>query len=109
MILRGAYRVHDSAYKRKKGSGVDISRLRHVLRVDEEECTVDAEPLVTMEQLVAATLRHGLVPKVRNISECYKCCIQPEALPAIGLRRPNSHRGGGGRWCPSSRPLQLVR
>ena len=63
--------MHDSAYTRKKGKGVDISRLRHVLRVDEEECVVDAEPLVSMEQLVAATLRHGLIPKVGALSKCF--------------------------------------
>ena len=42
----------------------DLSLLREVLYVSPDQATVTAEPGVTMEELVAATLPHGLVPKV---------------------------------------------
>lgn len=43
---------------------VDISALRHVLRVDAQARTALVEPNVPMDALVATTLRHGLVPPV---------------------------------------------
>ncbi|KAI1489095.1 hypothetical protein F5X96DRAFT_29373 [Biscogniauxia mediterranea] len=43
---------------------VDTSRLNHVLGVDKDKKTALVEPNVPMDQLVAATLAHGLVPLV---------------------------------------------
>lgn len=43
---------------------VDTSNLRNVLQVNEKAKTVLVEPNVPMDQLVAATLTHGLVPLV---------------------------------------------
>ncbi|KAI9677753.1 MAG: hypothetical protein M1829_002525 [Trizodia sp. TS-e1964] len=43
---------------------VDISSLRNVLHIDPARKTALVEPNVPMDKLVAATLRHGLVPPV---------------------------------------------
>jgi delta24-sterol reductase len=43
---------------------VDISELKHVLRVDTATKTALVEPNVPMDRLVEATLPHGLVPPV---------------------------------------------
>lgn len=43
---------------------VDISALSNVLMVDAQARKALVEPNVPMDQLVAATLRHGLVPPV---------------------------------------------
>lgn len=43
---------------------VDTSRLRHVLTVDTENKTCLVEPNVSMDRLVEATLKYGLVPPV---------------------------------------------
>ncbi|EEP79956.1 predicted protein [Uncinocarpus reesii 1704] len=43
---------------------VDISALTHVLTIDPAAKTALVEPNVPMDKLVAATLRHGLVPPV---------------------------------------------
>ncbi|WP_439380096.1 FAD-binding oxidoreductase [Amycolatopsis lexingtonensis] len=44
--------------------GLDVSGFSHVLRVDPETRTADVEGMVTYEQLVDATLPHGLMPLV---------------------------------------------
>jgi FAD/FMN-containing dehydrogenase len=44
--------------------GLDVSGFTHVLRVDPETLTADVEGMVTYEQLVDATLPHGLMPLV---------------------------------------------
>lgn len=43
---------------------VDTSGMDHVLRVDEQSFTALVEPNVSMEQLIDATLAHGLIPQV---------------------------------------------
>ena len=58
---RGSNRVPNGA---PASARPDLSLLNHVLSVSHDEATVTAEPGVTMEELVAATLPHGLVPKV---------------------------------------------
>jgi FAD/FMN-containing dehydrogenase len=47
-----------------KHPGLDVSGFTHVLRVDPESRTADVEGMVTYEQLVDATLPHGLMPLV---------------------------------------------
>ncbi|KAK2757327.1 hypothetical protein FQN54_004841 [Arachnomyces sp. PD_36] len=47
-----------------QGGVIDTSNLCHVLEVNREARTVLAEPNVPMDQLVNATLPHGLVPPV---------------------------------------------
>jgi FAD/FMN-containing dehydrogenase len=47
-----------------KHPGLDVSGFTHVLRVDPETLTADVEGMVTYEQLVDATLPHGLMPLV---------------------------------------------
>ena len=42
----------------------DLSLLREVLIVSQDDATITAEPGVTMEELVAAALKKGLMPKV---------------------------------------------
>jgi hypothetical protein len=49
---------------RRLDNTVDTRKLNHVLKIDEGAKTVLAEPNVTMEALVDATLPHGLVPLV---------------------------------------------
>ncbi|GAB3144810.1 FAD-binding oxidoreductase [Amycolatopsis stemonae] len=49
---------------RTKHPGLDVSGFTHVLRVDPESRTADVEGMVTYEQLVDATLPHGLMPLV---------------------------------------------
>ncbi|EHR49460.1 FAD/FMN-dependent dehydrogenase [Saccharomonospora marina XMU15] len=44
--------------------GLDVSGFRHVLEVDPHTRTADVEGMVTYEQLVDATLPHGLMPLV---------------------------------------------
>ncbi|WP_253772856.1 FAD-binding oxidoreductase [Goodfellowiella coeruleoviolacea] len=44
--------------------GLDVSRFNRVLRVDPKARTADVQGMVTYEQLVDATLRHGLMPLV---------------------------------------------
>lgn len=55
--------VREDAY-RHQGHALDISSMDRILEVDAENQVVKVEPRVTMEQLVAATLPHGLVPPV---------------------------------------------
>ncbi|MEM1283109.1 MAG: FAD-binding oxidoreductase [Chlamydiota bacterium] len=55
--------VRENSYK-SKGPRLGINKLNRVLNVDKERKIVTVEPRVTMEQLVDATLRHGLVPAV---------------------------------------------
>ena len=50
--------------KLSRSSVVDTSGMRHVLTVDVEKCTALVEPNVSMEQLVDATLIHGLIAPV---------------------------------------------
>ncbi|HEY2062061.1 MAG TPA: FAD-binding oxidoreductase [Amycolatopsis sp.] len=47
-----------------KTPGLDVSGFTHVLRVDPEARTAEVEGMVTYEQLVDATLAHGLMPLV---------------------------------------------
>ena len=47
-----------------KHPGLDVSGFTNVLRVDPETRTADVEGMVTYEQLVDATLPHGLMPLV---------------------------------------------
>jgi FAD/FMN-containing dehydrogenase len=44
--------------------GLDVAALNRVLRVDEEARTADVQGMTTYEDLVAATLPHGLMPQV---------------------------------------------
>jgi len=43
---------------------VDTSQLNHVIKVNIKEKTVLTEPNVPMDALVAATLKHNLIPPV---------------------------------------------
>ena len=47
-----------------KKSVVDISELRHVVKIDKASKTALVEPNVSMDRLVEATLPYGLVPQV---------------------------------------------
>jgi FAD/FMN-containing dehydrogenase len=47
-----------------KHPGLDVSGFTHVLHVDPDARTADVEGMVTYEQLVDATLPHGLMPLV---------------------------------------------
>ncbi|OQO89886.1 FAD-linked oxidase [Saccharomonospora piscinae] len=49
---------------RTTAPGLDVSSLTHVLEVDPVSRTADVEGMVTYEQLVDATLPHGLMPLV---------------------------------------------
>jgi len=49
---------------RSSSNTVDASALKHVLKVDKEKKVAWVEPNVAMDELVAETLKHGLVPKV---------------------------------------------
>ncbi|MCP2255003.1 FAD/FMN-containing dehydrogenase [Prauserella aidingensis] len=48
----------------RAGAGLDVSAFDHVLSVDPVARTADVEGMVTYEQLVDATLPHGLMPLV---------------------------------------------
>lgn len=48
----------------RTSAGLDVSELTHVLDVDPVARTADVEGMVTYEQLVDATLPHGLMPLV---------------------------------------------
>ncbi|EAQ93620.1 hypothetical protein CHGG_01855 [Chaetomium globosum CBS 148.51] len=50
--------------QRREDNTVDTSRMNHVLNVDTTKKTVLVEPNVPMDELVDATLEHGLVPLV---------------------------------------------
>ncbi|WP_197320873.1 FAD-binding oxidoreductase [Saccharomonospora sp. NB11] len=50
--------------RRRDTPGLDVSGLTHVLDVDPVARTADVEGMVTYEQLVDATLPHGLMPMV---------------------------------------------
>ena len=58
---RGSNRVPNGA---SASARPDLSRLRAVLSVSRDDATITAEPGVTMEELVAAALPLGLLPKV---------------------------------------------
>ena len=58
---RGSNRVPNGAPTSERP---DLSLLNQVLAISHDKATVTAEPRVTMEQLVSATLPHGLAPKV---------------------------------------------
>lgn len=62
------YRIHhgstNSTRPKDTIRAVDISALRHVLAVDNVNRTILVEPNVAMDDLVEATLPHGLVPPV---------------------------------------------
>jgi FAD/FMN-containing dehydrogenase len=49
---------------REGGAAIDVSRLSRILAIDVAARTCVAEPLVTFRDLVRATGRHGLVPRV---------------------------------------------
>ena len=49
---------------KKVGPGLDVSGLSRVLEVDPEAMTAEVQGMCTYEDLVAATLPHGLVPYV---------------------------------------------
>jgi len=49
---------------RNSSNTVDASALKNVLKVDIEAKVAWVEPNVAMDELVAETLKHGLVPKV---------------------------------------------
>lgn len=49
---------------RRRDQLVDTSKLNHVLHVDVQKKSVLVEPNVPMDDLVAATLQHGLIPPV---------------------------------------------
>lgn len=53
-----------SAMGRDPRKVVDTSSLNHVLSVDKSKMTTVVEPNVAMDELVAATLEFGLVPRV---------------------------------------------
>lgn len=55
--------VRENAYK-NKGPRLGINTLNRVLQVDKTNKVAIVEPRVTMEELVDATLPHGLVPAV---------------------------------------------
>ena len=50
--------------RRFGGARIDASSLTHLLEIDPEARTCVTEPGVTFEEIVAATLPHGLVPAV---------------------------------------------
>ncbi|OQV08675.1 FAD binding domain-containing protein [Cladophialophora immunda] len=50
--------------ERTRGATVDISKLENVISVSSSKRTCLVEPNVPMDRLVAATLKHGLVPPV---------------------------------------------
>jgi delta24-sterol reductase len=52
------------ASSRNTSNTVDCSTLNHVLRVDRAAKTAWVEPNIAMDQLVEATLKEGLLPKV---------------------------------------------
>ena len=56
---RGSNRVPNGA---SASARPDLSRLRAILSVSRDDATITAEPGVTMEELVAAALPHGLLP-----------------------------------------------
>ena len=58
---RGSNRVPNGA---SASARPDLSRLRAILSVSRDDATITAEPGVTMEELVAAALPLGLLPKV---------------------------------------------
>lgn len=43
---------------------IDVSGLRHVLRIDRDNMLADVEGMTTYDALVSGTLRHGLLPAV---------------------------------------------
>ncbi|WP_372728415.1 FAD-binding oxidoreductase [Nocardioides sp.] len=45
-------------------AGLDVSGLQGVLAIDPVACTADVQGMCTYEDLVSATLAHGLIPKV---------------------------------------------
>jgi FAD/FMN-containing dehydrogenase len=47
-----------------RSSSIDMSGFNHILEIDSNAHTAVCEPNVPMDQLVNATLRHGLIPKV---------------------------------------------
>src|ERR1035441_1507829 len=44
--------------------GLDVRAFHHVLRIDAQRLTADVEGMVTYDELVEQTLRHGLLPAV---------------------------------------------
>lgn len=58
----GSNRVPSSADYRERVRNIDLSDMDNILYIGEDFVVV--EPMVTMESLVAATLRRGLLPKV---------------------------------------------
>jgi FAD/FMN-containing dehydrogenase len=52
------------AYTRAAGSGLDVSQFAHVISVDPDNKTAVVGGMTTYEDLVAATLRYGLMPLV---------------------------------------------
>ncbi|KAF2746268.1 24-dehydrocholesterol reductase-like protein precursor [Sporormia fimetaria CBS 119925] len=62
--FRIAHGSTNSTRPYNKENVVNISKLRHVLKVDTEKKVAHVEPNVPMDRLVEATLPHGLVPPV---------------------------------------------
>ncbi len=50
--------------QRRSGVGIDTSQLQNIVSIDPETCLCVAEPGVTFERLLRATLEHGLIPTV---------------------------------------------
>jgi len=72
------------------GPGLDVSGLRGVIGVDAEARTADVQGMCTYEDLVAATLRHGLmplvVPQLRTIT-------LGGAVTGLGIESTSFHAG----------------
>ncbi|MGD2173112.1 MAG: FAD-binding protein, partial [Gammaproteobacteria bacterium] len=45
-------------------SGLAVDDFNHVLKMDPEGATIEVEGMTTIEKVVEATLRHGLLPRV---------------------------------------------
>ncbi|KAI0435874.1 FAD-binding domain-containing protein [Xylaria telfairii] len=65
---RESYRIFhgstNSTRPRHQEKTIDISALSNILEVNRDSSSVLVEPNVPMDKLVAATLRHGLIPPV---------------------------------------------
>ena len=63
-VYHGSTNTTRSQSNKRRDQMVDVSALDRVMKIDVASQTAIVEPNVPMDQLVAATLKHGLVPPV---------------------------------------------
>jgi FAD/FMN-containing dehydrogenase len=81
------------------GTGLDVAALNRVLSVDTDNRTADVQGMTTYEDLVAATLPHGLMPLV---VPQLKTITLGGAVTGLGIESSSFRHG-----CPHESVLEM--